>query len=67
MVFIVSIVFICLEQQKKKLEHFKNICENKDYCGVVPSKDSKILEFHQYQKSNKTLYYLHCKKYRNFT
>ena len=32
----------------------KKVCENKDFCNVVmPSEDSKILEFNQYQKSDK--------------
>ena len=30
------------------------MCENKDFCNaVMPSEDSKILEFNQYQKSDK--------------
>ena len=37
-----------LESQKKKK------CENIDYCNVVmPSEDTKILEFNQYRKSDK--------------
>ena len=39
---------------KKKLESHKKVCENKDFCNVViPSEDTKILEFNQYQKSDK--------------
>ena len=39
---------------KKKLESHKKVCENKDICNVViPSEDTRILEFNQYQKSNK--------------
>ena len=31
------------------------VCENKDFCNVVlPSEDTKILEFSQYPKSGKT-------------
>ena len=38
------IVFIALEQ--KKLESHKKVSENKDFCNVImPSKDTKILEF----------------------
>ena len=30
------------------------MCENKDFCNVImPSEDTKILEFNQYQKSDK--------------
>ena len=39
---------------KNKLESPKVICENKDSCTIVmPSEDTKILEFKQYQNSNK--------------
>ena len=52
MIFIVWIVFICLEQ---KLESLKKVCPNKDFSRVaMPSEDNKILEFNQYQKSDKT-------------
>ena len=38
----------------KKLEFCKKVCENKDFCNVImPSEDTKILEFHQYQKFDK--------------
>ena len=38
---------------KQKLESHKNACKNKHFCGVVmPSKDTKILELNQYQKSD---------------
>ena len=40
--------------KNKKLESHKKVCENKDFCNVViPSEDTKILEFNQYQKSDK--------------
>ena len=30
------------------------MCENKNFCNVVmPSEDTKMLEFNQYQKSDK--------------
>ena len=33
------------------LKSHKKVCENKDFCNVVmPSEDSKILEFNKYQK-----------------
>ena len=38
-----------------KLEYHKKVREKKDFCNVVIlSGDSKILEFNQYQKSDKT-------------
>ena len=40
---------------KIKLKHIKKICENKNFDGVIiPSEDTKIVEFNQYQKSDKT-------------
>ena len=39
---------------KNKLELHKRVCENKDFCNVImPSGDTKILEFDKYQKSDK--------------
>ena len=39
---------------KNKLESHKKVCENKDFCNViVPFEDTKLLEFNQYQKSDK--------------
>ena len=38
---------------KNKLELYKRVCENKDFCNVVmSSEDTKKLEFNQYQKSD---------------
>ena len=40
---------------KNKLELHKKVCENKDFCNaVMPSEDTKILDFDQHHKSNKT-------------
>ena len=44
----------CLHSFKteNKLKSHKKVCESKDFCNIVmPSEDSKILEFNQYQKS----------------
>ena len=50
-VYYVWILFTLLEQ--KKLESYKKVCENQVFCKVnMPSGESKILEFNQYQKSN---------------
>ena len=52
--------FYCLSclhsfRTKYKLDSHKKVCENKDFCNVVmPSEDSKILEFNKYQKYDKT-------------
>ena len=40
---------------KNKLESHKNVNKNKDFCNVIMlSNDTKMLEFNQYQKSDKT-------------
>ena len=47
----------CLHSFKTKIkfESHKEVCESKDFCGVVmASKDTNILEFNQYRKSEKT-------------
>ena len=37
------------------------MCENKNFCNVVkPSEDTKILEFHQYKKSNNAPFVIHA-------
>ena len=39
----------------------KKVYKNKDICNVImPSKDTKILEFNQYQKSNKAQYIIYA-------
>ena len=46
---------------KNKLESHKKVCENKDFCNVsMPSEDTKILEFNQYQKSNKAPFIIYA-------
>ena len=38
---------------ENKRESHKNVCKNKDFCnGIMPSEDTKILEFNQYQRSD---------------
>ena len=52
--------FYCLNylhsfRTKSKLESHKNVCKNKDFCNVIiPSENTKILEYNQNQKSHKT-------------
>ena len=39
----------------------KKVCENKDFCNVViSSKDSKVLEFNQYRKSDKAPFIIYA-------
>ena len=46
--------FLYSFRTKKKFESHKRVFENKKSCNVVmPSEDTKILEFNQYQKSDK--------------
>ena len=51
--------FYCLKcfhsfRKKNKLKSHKKVCENKDFLNVImPSEDTKILEFNQYQESDK--------------
>ena len=50
---------------RKELESHKTVCENKRFCNVfMPSEDTKILEFNQYQKSDKAPFiinlYIEC-------
>ena len=41
-------------KQKSKLESHKKVCENKYFSNVImPFEDTKILQFYQYQKSEK--------------
>ena len=44
-----------------KLESHKKVCEIKDFCNIaMPSIDIKILEFNQYQKSDKTPFIIYA-------
>ena len=51
--------FYCLQylhsfRTKRRLESHEKVCENTDFCGVViPSEDTRILQFSQYWKSDK--------------
>ena len=38
----------------KNIKFHKRVCENKYFCNtIMPSEDTKILEFNQYQNSEK--------------
>ena len=46
---------------KNKLELDKRACGYKDFCNLVmPSKNTKILEFNQYQKSDKVPFIIYA-------
>ena len=46
---------------KNKLELHKGVCENKDFCNLMmPSEDTQILEFNQYQKSDKAPFIIYA-------
>ena len=46
---------------ENKRETHKKVCENKDFCNVVMSiKDTKILEFYQYLKSDKAPFIIYA-------
>ena len=55
--------FNCLHSfaTENKLESHKKVCENKDFCNIaMSSKDTKILKFHQYQKSDRALIFIYA-------
>ena len=46
---------------KTKLESHKKVCRNKDFCNIImPSENTKISEFNQYQKSDKTPFIIYA-------
>ena len=46
---------------EKKLESDKKACEKKDFCNVnMPSDDTKILEFNEYQKFDKASFIIYA-------
>ena len=50
--------FYCMKclhffRTKTKFKSHERVSEKKDFCGIMmPSEDTKILEFNQYQKSD---------------
>ena len=58
--------FYCLNclhsfRTKNTLESHQKVCEYKDFCNVIiPFEDTKILEFNQYQKSDKALFIIYA-------
>ena len=46
---------------ENKLKSHEKVCKNKDFCGIVmQSKRNNILEYNQYMKSNKLLYFIYA-------
>ena len=46
---------------EKRLKSHKKVCENKDFCNILmPSEGTKILEFNQYQKSDKATFIIYA-------
>ena len=61
--FVLSCILNCFHSftTESKLESHKKACENKDFCNVnIPSDDTKILEFKQYQKSDKAPFIIYA-------
>ena len=53
--------FYCLNLLHSKLESHKKVCENKAFCNVImPSEGTKILEYNQYQKSEKAPFVIYA-------
>ena len=58
--------FYCLDcihsfAKENKLESNKKACENKDFYNVIKSsKEIKVLEFNQYEKSDKTPFIIYA-------
>ena len=50
--------FFC---NRKKIESHKRVCENKSFFNVImPSEDTEMLEFNQYQKSDKAPFIIYA-------
>ena len=46
---------------KKELQSHKRVCKNKEFCDVImSSEENKILEFNQYQKSDKAPFIIYA-------
>ena len=58
--------FYCLNchhsfRTKNKLELHQKVCEKKDFCNIVmPPEDTRILDFNQYQNSDKALFIIYA-------
>ena len=50
----------CFATEKNRQWH-KRACKNKHFCNVImPSRNTKILEFNKYQKSDKTPFIIYA-------
>ena len=58
--------FYCLKclhsfRTKDKLESHKKVCESKDFCNVIMSRENaETIEFNQYQKSDKAPFIIYA-------
>ena len=60
-IFIVSIAFILLQQKKTNFNHMEAYIKIIEFCYIVmPSEYTKILEFNQYQKSDKAPFIIYA-------
>ena len=51
----------CSKKKLNCIKLYKKVCEKKSFCNVImPFEDTKILEFNQYQKSNKTPFIIYA-------
>ena len=54
MVILILWIAFLLSEEKTKLDLIEEYVKIKDFCNIItPSEDTKILEFNQYQKSDK--------------
>ena len=56
-------IFNCFHSfaRENKLKLHKSVCEKKDFCNIIMSfEDIKILEFNQYQESDKASFLIYA-------
>ena len=54
-------LFEMSSEQKNKLDLHQKVCKNKDFCNVImPFEITKILQFTQYQISNKDSFIIYA-------
>ena len=57
-IFIVCILHSFATENKR--EPYQKVCKNKDFCNIImPSEDTKIVEFNRYQKSDKATFIIY--------
>ena len=59
--FMVIFIVFFFRNRKEKLESHKKVYKNKDFCiAIMPSEDTKTLEFNQYQNSDKVPFIIYA-------